>query len=118
MCGIVGIYYKNNNLLDKLGTSLAAMLVQMSERGPDSAGVAVYRDPVDAAHVKVSLYAAGAYDWNSLRDQLAQRCNKAVEFERHASHALFTLPVSEFDALAWIQDEYPNLRVMSVGNSI
>ncbi|MCY3774287.1 MAG: amidophosphoribosyltransferase, partial [Gemmatimonadetes bacterium] len=43
MCGIVGIYYKNKNLLDNLGTSLGAMLVQMRERGPDSAGVAIYR---------------------------------------------------------------------------
>ena len=118
MCGIVGIYYKNNKLIDSLGTSLAAMLVQMRERGPDSAGIAVYRNPLDDGRVKVSLYSPGDCDWAGLRDELAERCDGPVEFERHASHALFKLPVNGFDAVAWIRERHPELRIMSVGNSI
>ena len=38
MCGIVGIYYKNPELESQLGTMLSDMLVQMTDRGPDSAG--------------------------------------------------------------------------------
>ena len=45
MCGIVGLFCKNPELERELGSYLSAMLVQMSDRGPDSAGVAVYRDP-------------------------------------------------------------------------
>jgi methylamine---glutamate N-methyltransferase subunit A len=45
MCGIVGLFCKSPELEPQLGEHLSAMLVQMDERGPDSAGVAVYRDP-------------------------------------------------------------------------
>ena len=46
MCGIVGLFAKSPEIEERLGEHLAAMLAQMSDRGPDSAGVAVYRDPV------------------------------------------------------------------------
>ncbi len=42
------------------------MLVEMSDRGPDSAGIAIYRDPVPDSSCKLTLHAAGAYDWNAL----------------------------------------------------
>ena len=45
MCGIVGLFCKSPGLEPELGAHLAAMLVQMDGRGPDSAGVAIYRDP-------------------------------------------------------------------------
>ena len=41
MCGIVGLFAKSPAIEDRLGEHLAAMLRQMSDRGPDSAGVAV-----------------------------------------------------------------------------
>ena len=44
MCGIVGLFAKSSEIESSLGEHLAAMLTQMSDRGPDSAGVAVYRD--------------------------------------------------------------------------
>ena len=44
MCGIVGLFAKSPEVEARLGEHLSAMLVQMSSRGPDSAGVAVYRD--------------------------------------------------------------------------
>ncbi|MGY5120034.1 class II glutamine amidotransferase [Streptomyces sp. 900105755] len=45
MCGIVGLHLRERSLEPRLGELLSAMLVQMVERGPDSAGVAVYGDP-------------------------------------------------------------------------
>lgn len=45
MCGIVGLHLREPGLYPRLGEMLAAMLGQMVERGPDSAGVAVYGDP-------------------------------------------------------------------------
>ena len=44
MCGIVGLFLKDQSLQPQLGTLLAEMLVTMSDRGPDSAGIAVYGD--------------------------------------------------------------------------
>ena len=42
MCGIVGLFLKNPRLENSLGRLLAPMLVDITERGPDSAGFAVY----------------------------------------------------------------------------
>ncbi|HLA01917.1 MAG TPA: amidophosphoribosyltransferase, partial [Aestuariivirga sp.] len=43
MCGIVGLYLKNPKLKPKLGKMFKPMLIEMTNRGPDSAGVAIYR---------------------------------------------------------------------------
>ena len=56
MCGIVGLFAKSPEIEERLGVHLAAMLVQMSSRGPDSAGVAVYRDPAPSGASKLTLY--------------------------------------------------------------
>ena len=44
MCGIVGIYFKKKELHIHLGKYLGKMLDNMSSRGPDSAGFAVYNN--------------------------------------------------------------------------
>ena len=44
MCGIVGIYFKKKKLHNKLGKYLSGMLDNMSSRGPDSAGFAIYNN--------------------------------------------------------------------------
>ncbi len=45
MCGIVGLHLRNPELYPRLGELLTGMLCEMSNRGSDSAGVAVYGDP-------------------------------------------------------------------------
>ena len=42
MCGTVGLFLKDRALEPQLGSLLGGMLVTMSDRGPDSAGFAVY----------------------------------------------------------------------------
>jgi hypothetical protein len=42
MCGIVGLFLKDPSLEPRMGEMLTGMLVTMSDRGPDSAGVAIY----------------------------------------------------------------------------
>ena len=54
MCGIVGIFLKNPKLEPKLGTMLSGMLGVMCDRGPDSAGFAVYGSG-DSGHLKLTL---------------------------------------------------------------
>lgn len=46
MCGIVGLHLRDKALYPHLGEMLTEMLCEMSERGADSAGVAVYGDPI------------------------------------------------------------------------
>ena len=44
MCGIVGLYLKKKKLHNRLGSYLSGMLHNMSSRGPDSAGFAIYNN--------------------------------------------------------------------------
>lgn len=119
MCGIVGIYYKNKDLNKYLGTMLSSMLVQMSERGPDSAGVAVYRNAVDSSSTKITLHAADEeYDWNQLHSLLAKAFNTDVGIEIRVNHAVVatTAPLPEFRT--WLALNCPDLRIMSAGSTI
>jgi len=45
MCGIVGLHLRDATLHPQLGALLSGMLDAMCDRGPDSAGMAVYGDP-------------------------------------------------------------------------
>ena len=76
MCGIVGLYLKNPDIRNHLGAYFSPMLEQMSDRGPDSAGVAIYRD-AEQTSAKVTLYNTDdAYDW----DMLAAEASAAFNF--------------------------------------
>ncbi|WP_068166265.1 glutamine amidotransferase [Rhodococcus phenolicus] len=57
MCGIVGLHLRDASLQPRLGSLLTGMLGQMVDRGPDSAGVALYGDPTfsPTGHAAVSL---------------------------------------------------------------
>lgn len=59
MCGIAGLFAKTPAAQAPLGADLAGMLGQLVDRGPDSAGLAVYRDPVPVGTVKVSVLHRG-----------------------------------------------------------
>ena len=68
MCGIVGLLLKKPALRGQLGELMTPMLIGMTERGPDSAGVAVFGEPVDddSAQVSAVLGRAATADWKRL----------------------------------------------------
>jgi glutamate synthase domain-containing protein 1 len=110
MCGIVGLFCKSPELEPRLGEHLSAMLVQMDERGPDSAGVAVYRDPAPDGWSKLTLYSHdAAEDW-------AARGLEVVSVR--ARHAVVLVEGDADEAEADIRREHPDLRVMSAGRVI
>ena len=96
MCGIVGIYIKNQNLKTKLGSYLEPMLVELTDRGPDSAGVALYRNSTDAGWVKITLYTvAENYDWSELGKSIETEFDVQVSLEvRHNHCVILTNAVS------------------------
>ena len=73
MCGIVGLFAKSTEIEESLGRHLGAMLEQMSDRGPDSAGVAVYRDPAPSGSSKVSLFGSPGSSPESIPSRPAAR---------------------------------------------
>jgi glutamate synthase domain-containing protein 1 len=118
MCGIAGLFSKSLDLSEGLGGHLSKMLLQLSDRGPDSAGVAVYRDPAPAGACKVSLLGpAPGYDWHGLRDALEEAFG-AGEPEVRASHAVLVVETEASVAERWLRERYPELRVMSAGQTI
>ncbi|CRK50167.1 Glutamine amidotransferase-like protein GlxB [Rhodococcus sp. RD6.2] len=60
MCGIVGLHLREPSLHPRLGELLTGMLGEMVDRGPDSAGMAIYGDPIfsPAGHASVSVLGA------------------------------------------------------------
>jgi len=119
MCGIVGLFAKSPEVEDRLGEHLAAMLVQMSSRGPDSAGVAVYRDPAPSGSSKLTLYSADpTEDWSAIRDGLGDAFGECDEPSVRASHAVLVVGAEASEAEAWLDGRRPDLRVMSAGQVI
>jgi glutamate synthase domain-containing protein 1 len=118
MCGIVGLFSKSPELSDGLGRHLSAMLRQLSDRGPDSAGVAFYRDPAPPGSTKVSLFSPDPrQDWAGVEAALAGAF-RAGEPEVRGSHAVIVLETDAADAVRWLRERYPELRVMSAGEAI
>ena len=119
MCGIVGLFAKSLEVEERLGEHLGAMLVQMSSRGPDSAGVAVYRDPAPGGWSKLTLYSANPHEqWAAVRDELRDAFGDCDEAGIRASHAVFVVESDADAAQTLIRERRPDLRVMSAGEVI
>ena len=109
MCGIVGLFAKTEAVEQRLGALLGEMLGQLADRGPDSAGIALYRSPAATGHTKLTLFSADPdEDW-------AASFGSATV---HASHAVVELEGSASAAAARVSEEFPHLRVMSAGERI
>src|SRR5919204_811231 len=119
MCGIVGLFCKSAELEPQLGAYLGAMLAQMDERGPDSAGVAVYRDPVPDGWSKLSLYSADPeISWDGVRAELAAAFGGAVAGDERARHMVMSVEAPAEEAEAWVRRNRSDLRIMSAGRVI
>jgi amidophosphoribosyltransferase len=119
MCGIVGLLIKSAPLRDRLGALMVPMLTGMTERGPDSAGLAVYTAPVAEDRRKLSLYIGErTLDWSELLKELREEFGPGQEIAARGNHAVLTSG-SEPDALsAWLTRRAPAVAVLSVGQSI
>ncbi len=119
MCGIVGLYLKNPALEPRLGEFVSDMLEEMGDRGPDSAGVAIYRNPAPAGGSKVSLFSTDpAENWHTRNDEISQALDVEFSVQIHASHAILTSAAPVDEVNGWIVSNWPDLRIMSIGTSI
>jgi len=119
MCGIVGLLLKNAALRPHLGELMVPMMVGMTERGPDSAGLAVFTEPVKNGMFKISLYAGEhSIDWKGMVSKLRMGSDARYEISESGNHAILTTSASPALLEAWLADNYPALAVLSVGRSI
>jgi len=119
MCGIVGLYLKDDALQPELGRRLAPMLIEMTDRGPDSAGFAVDRNGAPQGWTKLTLFHPEAtYDWDALEQGLADALETQCDGFRRASHFVLMTAATTEAARRWIGEHDGNVRIMSVGESI
>jgi glutamate synthase domain-containing protein 1 len=119
MCGIVGLFCKSPDLEPRLGEYLGAMLAQMDDRGPDSAGVAVYRDAVSPGSSKLTLYSSDSeLEWDTVRAQLGEALGGASIVDVRARHCVVLVGAEAGEAEQWVRGHRPDLRVMSAGRVI
>jgi len=118
MCGIVGLFLKDARLEPELGRLTATMLAEMCERGPDSAGFAVYGGE-KAGITKICVVARdGAVAWPQVAKQLAKAVGAPVSVEEIEDHAILKTKGDGEAARAWLIDNVPEATVLSQGQSI
>ncbi|MGR9279391.1 class II glutamine amidotransferase (plasmid) [Rhizobium leguminosarum] len=119
MCGIVGLFLKDKSLEPELGALLSSMLVTMTDRGPDSAGIAIYGDASDN-NAKITIQSANPKkDFAGLEAELGQAVGAPVAIQVKSTHAVITLAKDLLDAgKAAVAELRPNVRIMSSGDAI
>jgi amidophosphoribosyltransferase len=119
MCGIVGLLLKNPQLRPRLGELMVPMMIGMTERGPDSAGLAVFTQPVGGSSFKLSLYAGeNDVDWDAFLAALTAAIPGSHELRRAANHSVLTTSAPPEKVEAWIETHATDLTVLSIGKSI
>ena len=117
MCGIVGLFIKNPQLESQLGALVAPMLSEMTERGPDSAGMAVYRDPNESG-CKVTVLAQEVnFDWEKFEESVHSNFS-VIKFYLIQIHAVLSLDASLNVVEYWLQLNWKQLSVTSAGSNI
>jgi glutamate synthase domain-containing protein 1 len=113
MCGIVGLFLKNQALAPELGRLTAKMLAMMSERGPDSAGFAIY-GPGSAGAIKLTLRFAGSAD--RFGNAFETRFGFAPQLTRKDSHAVLAVPAElEPNVRNWLASDHPEIHLVGSG---
>jgi amidophosphoribosyltransferase len=119
MCGIVGLFLKDQALRPKLGAMVAPMLIGMGDRGRDSAGLAVYRDPVPAGSTKMTLRRiAEGTEWNSVISDLERALGVDVSGTAFDDHLLLRAATDAENVRGWLKENRPDIRVVGAGQQI
>jgi glutamate synthase domain-containing protein 1 len=94
MCGIVGLFAKDPGLEPELGSHLAVMLASLGDRGPDSAGFAIYAPAVPGA-LKLTLRAPAGFDFAALAARLAPHIQGELSLVPRGTHAVLAVPIAQ-----------------------
>jgi amidophosphoribosyltransferase len=118
MCGIVGLFLKNQALQSDLGCLTSRMLRELCDRGPDSAGFAVYGAETAGATKICMVNRNGAVNWSAVAGQLGAATGADVAVETVEDHAIFRTSGAGDTARKWLIDNVPAAYVLSQGQSI
>ncbi|MEP3332110.1 glutamine amidotransferase family protein [Sedimentitalea sp.] len=119
MCGIVGLFIKDKSLEPQLGALLTDMLVTMTDRGPDSAGIAIYgSESKEAAKLTVQSDTPDA-DFATLGEDLAKVIDAPVTVVVKDTHAVLEIPADKIaEARQALPELRPGVKFMSTGETM
>ena len=108
MCGIAGLFLKSPSLEPDLGRLMSGMLAVLTERGPDSAGFAIYGHGVPGQR-KFTLRTMGTFGDLTLPAGLDLAC---VE---HDDHAVISFPAAREAELRAALARHPEITIAATG---
>jgi len=119
MCGIVGLFLKDKGLEPQLGAMLTDMLITMTDRGPDSAGIAIYGDDGDG-RAKLTIQSdTPDTTFAGLADTLSAAIDAPVTLQQKDTHAVLNMPSGKLaEARAALRDINAGIRIMSTGDTL
>jgi methylamine---glutamate N-methyltransferase subunit A len=113
VCGIVGLHLRSPELYPRLGELLAAMLGEMSDRGADSAGIAVYGDPV------WSPYGQGCVSVTDIEFEVeASALGPDVDVVQVDSTYLLSADMDSEELLGLVRAAYPTALISGFGSDL
>lgn len=117
MCGIVGLYLKTAKLEPQLGRLTSQMLATMTDRGPDSAGFAVFG--AKTGGMKMTLRGADAAVLKRALAGLGTALCRDLDATLRDTHAVIVVPADiEGEVRRWIGTHAEGIDVVSVGERI
>jgi methylamine---glutamate N-methyltransferase subunit A len=116
VCGIVGLFLKDRSLEPELGSMLSRMLEAMNERGPDSAGLAVYGQEKPGI-IKLTLRGpTGGADFPALAADLGAQIDEVVPVRTIETQAVMEVPVAQWPrARAVLTQRAPEITIVGEG---
>jgi methylamine---glutamate N-methyltransferase subunit A len=118
MCGIAGLFAKNREIELDLGGLLAGMLEQLADRGPDSVGVAIYREPVPSGFKLSLLSSTSRSDWAGLATRIDEALGHALVLADHGQHAVLHVDSDASVVRTWLAEHALDVAVIGAGNAI
>jgi methylamine---glutamate N-methyltransferase subunit A len=119
VCGIIGLMAKKEELRQSLGELVLPMFDCMAERGPDSAGLAVFATAVEPPLRRFSLFSERrGYDWSGLAGSLETDLGCRADLVTRDNHAEVVAALEVDRLRQWLKQRGNGVRVLSVGHSI
>jgi methylamine---glutamate N-methyltransferase subunit A len=113
MCGIVGLFLKDRALEPDLGALLSAMLGTLRDRGPDSAGFAVYGADTPGT-IKLTIRGPRRCDFAAVVRRLEDGRSRLPHVV-HDTHLVLTVPTAQEAAIRAEIAAMPELTVIGSG---
>lgn len=119
MCGIVGLFLKDKSLEPQLGGMLTEMLITMTDRGPDSAGIAIYGED-SSGKAKLTIQSDDPENvFSGIEKRLGTAIDAAVSMTQKDTHAVLEMPAAKVtEARSALREIDSSIRVMSAGETV